>query len=84
MTFLSLISTFVVIPPSELHFFPSNLHLHSHDICFVNVFDSFFPVIMLNTLRFQSSVLFGTHTLLDKLLKVLQFPSHLSNLTVNR
>ena len=23
----------------ELYFLPSNLHLHSHDICFVNVFD---------------------------------------------
>ena len=36
---------------------------------------------MLNTLRFKSSVLFGIHTLLDKLLRVLQLPTHLSNLT---
>ena len=35
-------------------------------------------------LRFKSSVLFGTHTLLDKPLRVLQLPTHLSNLTVNR
>ena len=54
-----------------------------HDICFVNVFDSFIPVIMLKTLRFKTSVLFGTHTLLDKLLRVLQLPTHLSNLTAD-
>ena len=59
------------------------IHLHSHDICFVNVFDSFIPVIMLKTLRFKSSILFGRHTLLDKSLRVLQLPTHLSNLTVN-
>ena len=34
-------------------------------------------------LRFKSSVLFGTHTLLDKSLRVLQLPTHLSNLTAN-
>ena len=61
----------------------SNLHLHLHDICFVNVFDSFIPVIMLNTLRFKSSVLFGIHTLLDKSFRVVQPPTHLSNLTAN-
>ena len=38
---------------------------------------------MLNTLRSKSSVLFVTHTLLDKPLKVLQLPTHLSNLTAN-
>ena len=37
----------------------------------------------MNTLRFRSSVLFGTHTLLDKSLRVLQLPTHLSNLTAN-
>ena len=68
---------------SELHFLPSNLHLHSHDICFVNVFHSFVPVIMLNTLRFKSSVLFGTHILFDKLLLLLQLPTHLANLTAS-
>ena len=62
---------------------PSNLHLHSHDICFVNVFNSFIPVITLNTLRFKSSALFGKHAILDKLLIVLQLPNHLFNLTVN-
>ena len=36
---------------------------------------------MLNTLRFKPSVLFGTHTLLDESLRVLQFSTHLSNLT---
>ena len=38
---------------------------------------------MLKTLRFKSSVLFGTHTLLDKSLRLLQLPTHLSNLTTN-
>ena len=33
--------------------------------------------------RFRSSVLFGTHALLDKSLIVLQFSAHLSNLTEN-
>ena len=47
----------------ELHFPPSNLHLHSLDIYFFNVFDSFIPVITLKTLRFKSYVLFGTHIL---------------------
>ena len=40
--------------------------LRLHDTCFTIVFDSFILVIMLNVLRFKSSVLFGTHTLLDK------------------
>ena len=34
-------------------------------------------------LRFKSSVLFGTHTLLDKSSKVLQLSTHLSSLTAN-
>ena len=67
----------------DLHFVSSNLHLHSHEICFVTVFDSFIPVIMLKTLRFKSSVLFGTHILLDKSLLVLQLSEYLSNLTHN-
>ena len=49
----------------------------------LNVFDSFILVIMLKTLRFKSSVLFGTHALLDKSLTVLELPAHLSNLTEN-
>ena len=32
----------------------------------LNVFDSFIRVIMLSTVRFKSSVLFGTNTVLDK------------------
>ena len=47
----------------------------------VKSFTSFFPVILLNTLRFNSSVLFRTHTLLDKPLSVIKLPTHLSNLT---
>ena len=70
MMLFALTSKFIVISPS-------NLHLHSHDICFVNVFDSFIHVIILNRLRFKSSVLFGTQTLLDKSLRVLQIPTHL-------
>ena len=58
-------------------------HLHSHDICFVNFFDSLIPVIKLKTLRFKFSVLLGTYTLLDKSLRVLQLPAHLSNLAAN-
>ena len=38
---------------------------------------------MLNTLRFKSSILIGPHTLLDKSLRVLQLPTHRSNLTAN-
>ena len=34
-------------------------------------------------LRFKSSVLFGTHSLLNKSLRVLKLPTHLSNLTAN-
>ena len=66
----------------DLHFLPSNLHLHLHDTCFVNVI-SFIPVIIINTLRIRSPVLFGTHTLLDKSFTVLQLPTDLSTLTAN-
>ena len=38
---------------------------------------------MLNMLKFNSSVLFGTHTLLDKSFRVSQLPTHLSNFTAN-
>ena len=65
-----------------LHFLPSNLH-YSHDIYFGNDFDSFISATMLNMLRFKSSVLFGRHTLLDKSLRVLQLPAHLSDLITN-
>ena len=67
----------------DFNYTESNLHLHSQDICLVNVLDSFISVIMLNTFRFKSSVLFGVHSLLDNLLRVLQLPTHLSNLTLN-
>ena len=68
---------------SELHFVLSNLHLFPHDICLINTFELFIPVIMLNMFRFKSSVLFGTHALLGKSLIVLQIPRHLSNLILN-
>ena len=64
-------------------FFPLNLLFQSHDIYFINAFDSFIPVIMLNKLRFKACVLFGAHALLDKSLRVLTLSTHLSNLTVN-
>ena len=38
---------------------------------------------MRNRLRDESSVLFRTHTLLDKSFRLLQLPTHLSNLTMN-
>ena len=63
--------------------FKFDLRLHLQDNCFANVFDSFIPVIMLNIFRFTSSVFFGTHALLDKSLKVLQFPTHISKLTTS-
>ena len=40
-------------------------------------------MILLNMLRFKYSVLFGTYYLLDKPLRVLLGPTHLSKLTVN-
>ena len=46
---------------------------------YANVFYSCIPIIMLNTLRFKSSTLFGTH----KSLRVLQLPTYLSNSTAN-
>ena len=52
-----------------------------NDICFV--FSSFFLVIVLKTLKFMSSVLFGTHILPDVLSRVLQLPSHVSKLIAN-
>ena len=39
---------------------------------------------MFKMLMFKFSVLFGAHALLDKSLKVLQLPIHLSNLTANK
>ena len=44
-----------------------------------NSCNSFIPAIMLKALRFKSSVLLGTHTLLNKSLRVLQLPAHLYN-----
>ena len=38
---------------------------------------------LLKTFTFKSFVLFGKHTLLDKSIRVLQPPKHLSTLTEN-
>ena len=35
----------------ELRFLPSNLLLHSHDICFVNVFESFILAMILKAMK---------------------------------
>ena len=50
---------------------------------FFNISDLFIPVIILETLKFKSSVLFGTHILFGRSLRVLQLPMHLSKFTVN-
>ena len=60
-----------------------NLHSQLHDTSFVNIFDLFIPVIILKPLKFKSSVLSGTHTLLDKSLTVLQRPTQVSKSTAN-
>ena len=66
----------------NLHFVSSNLHFHSHEICFVNILGSIIPVIILNTLRFKSFVLFRTHILLDKsFTEALKLRTHWFNLT---
>ena len=84
MTFFTLTSTFIeMLPLILITFCSSNLHLHLHDVCFVNIFDSCITVIMLHKLTFKSSVLFGAHTSLDKSLKVLKLATDLSNLTTN-
>ena len=50
----------------------------------INVSDSvLIPAIMLKTVEFKSSVLFGTFTLLARSLRVLQFPTHLCKLTAD-
>ena len=78
MMFFRFALTFIVIPQLIwLTFVSPNLHLHLQEIYFVNLFDSFIPVIILKTLRFESSVLFGMHTSLDKSIRVLQLPTHL-------
>ena len=53
-------------------------------MCFASAFDSFIPLIVLKTLRFKSSVLFGIHIFLDKSLSVLQLSINLLKLTSNR
>ena len=54
-----------------------------HDLSIAKGFDPFFSVIILKTSIFKSFVLFGTHALLDKSLRLLQVPTDLSNLTAN-
>ena len=67
----------------ELHFLSLNLHLHSHYICFVNVFDWLILAIIEKTFKFTSSILFKTHILSDRSLRVLQLSLKLSKLIVN-
>ena len=40
-------------------------------------------IITLKTAIFKPFVLFGAHALLEKSLRVLQLPTHISNLTAN-
>ena len=61
----------------DLHFPTSNLDLHSHYKCFVNIFDSFAFVIILSILRFKCCILFGTHNLSDRSLRVLKNFQHI-------
>ena len=65
----------------DLHFLASNLHLQSHEIFLFIPLILWFPVIILSTFKFTSSVLFGLHILQDKSSGVLQLPLHLSKLT---
>ena len=57
----------------ELHFLSLNLHLHSYFTCLVPVFDSFIFTIVVRTLKFTSFVLFGTHGLSDRSIRVYNF-----------
>ena len=43
----------------------------------------FLHIIILKAFIFKASILCGTHTFLNNSLKVLQLPTHLSNLTAN-
>ena len=58
--FFKLTLTLIIV---KLHFLPSNSNLHSHEIGFTSVFHSFIPLIILNTVKFTSSILLGTHIL---------------------
>ena len=60
----------------------SNLHSHLHNICFVNVFDSYIPVV-LKTFTFKFFVSFQTQTVFYRSLRVLQLHLHLSKLIAN-
>ena len=61
----------------DFHFLPWNLLLHSHDTCFVNVFDMFILVIILKAFKFISPVLFATHIPPDGQTRVSQLSLHL-------
>ena len=49
----------------------SKLNSHLHDILFISFLYSFILVIIWRTCKFKSSFSFGTHTLLDRLLREL-------------
>ena len=57
----------------DLQFVSSNLHLHSYEVCILNVFATFIPVIRLKTLRFKLFVLFEKHCKLIRLGWILHF-----------
>ena len=68
----------------ELHFLFSNLYLPSYEICFTNDFYLLNPLIILNNFKLTPFVLFGTHNLSDKSLRVSLLPLHLSKSTTSR
>ena len=76
-----MINADVITKRFELNFLPSNLHLDSHDKCFVNVLLTFILAVILE-IYITSSIL--EHILLDGSSRILQLPLHLSKLTTNR
>ena len=65
-----------------LHFLLSNLNLHLQTICFIHV-SSFIIVIILNTFKFISTVLFRIHTYFVRESIVLLLWLHLPRIMIN-
>ena len=81
--FMLILSLIVISLLIYIIFSTTNLHLELHGICFLNGFDSFFFVIILNAFIFTSSVFFGMHILPDGSSIVLELLLHLSKLIIN-
>ena len=67
----------------ELHVVLLNLHLQSHEICFIIVLALYILFIILRTLTFTSFVSLGTHSFVDQSSIALQLLLHLSRITMN-